>query len=135
MIRQQELEIIRLRMMINYKPDLDRLVPMSIEGILCKVCEFYQIGYNELIERNRQTERVIPRMAAAYIACKVYRHTFKQVGIKMAHRDHSTMINACDKAIEYMATNKVFERQINIIIKTIEDEFIPVSIGGGDANS
>jgi chromosomal replication initiation ATPase DnaA len=135
MIREQEREIMRLRMMVNYKPDLDRLVPMSVDGILLKVCEFFKIGYTELIEKNRQAERVVARMAAAHIACKVYGHTFKSVGIKLGHRDHTTMMNACDRASEYMATNKAFARHINIIIQNIENEFVPVSIGGCDAHS
>ena len=135
MIRDQEREIMRLRLLVNYKPDLDRLAPMSIDGILLKVCEFFKIGYTELTEKNRQTERVVARMAAAHIACKVYGHTFRSVGIKLGHRDHTTMMNACERASEYMATNKAFARHINVIIQSIENEFIPVSAPGGDANT
>lgn len=135
MIRDQEREIMRLRMLVNYKPDVDRLVPMSIDGILLKVCEFFRIGHTDLIEKNRQTERVVARMAAAHIACKVYGHTFKSVGIKLGHRDHTTMMNACERASEYMSTNKAFARHINVIIQNIENEFIPVSIAGSETNS
>lgn len=128
-------EIHRLRTMINYRPDIDRLVPMSIDGIFAKVCEFYKIDYKMLSEHNRQRERVMARMAACYISCKIYRHTFKSVGIKLSHRDHSTIMNACDKASESIETNKAFARQINIIIQSIENEFIPVPIAGSEQNS
>lgn len=135
-VRDQMGEINRLRTMINYRPDIDRLVPMSIDGIFAKVCEFYKIDFVMLSERNRQTERVMARMAACYIACKVYRHTFKSVGMAFRpQRDHSTIMNACSRAVESIETNKAFARQINIIIQSIENEFIPVPVAGSEQNS
>jgi chromosomal replication initiation ATPase DnaA len=135
-IKEQQGEIHRLRTMINYRPDIDRLVPMSVDGIFAKVCEFYKMDYAMLSERNRQAERIMARMAACYIACKVYRHTFKSVGDAFKpQRDHTTIMNACSRALESIETNKAFARQINIIIQNIENEFIPVPIAGGDANS
>ena len=135
-VRDQMGEIHRLRTMINYRPDIDRLVPMSIDGIFAHVFNFYKIDYAMLTEKNRQTERITARMAACYIAVKVYKHTFKSVGMALRPvRDHSTIMNACRRAEEYIETNKAFARQVNIIIQSIENEFIPLPTERSEQNS
>lgn len=77
-----------------------------------------------LTDRNREGERVKARMAASWICNRRYKHTFKSIGRKMAHRDHSTIMNACDKADELMRWDKAFKHQVDMIIKSIENDFI-----------
>ena len=126
-IVHQEREITRLKNIINYRALDYNVTPMSIECVIHHVCTFYNMSVEALVEKNREGERVVARMAVCWIANRRYKHTFKSIGIKLAHRDHSTIMNACDKADEFLSTNKAFKRHIDMIINTIEHEFVPVS--------
>lgn len=122
----QEREITRLKNIINYRALDHNVTPMSIECVIHHVCTFYNMSLEALVEKNREGDRIIARMAVAWISNRRYKHTFKAIGIKLSHRDHSTIMNACDKAEEYLSTNKAFKRHIDMIINTIEHEFVPV---------
>lgn len=117
-------EIIRLTNIINFRAIEHDITPMSIECVMHHVCVFYNMTVNMLVERNRKGERVKARMAACWICNRRYKHTFKSIGCKMAHRDHSTIMNACAEADNFIKTNIAFKHQVDMIIKSIENDFI-----------
>ena len=125
-VTAQDREIIRLKNIINYRAIEHNITPMSIECVFHHVCVFYNITLDMLTERNREIERVKARMAACWICNRRYKHTFKSIGVKMAHRDHSTIMNSCDKADELMRWEKAFKHQIDMIINSIEHEFVSI---------
>lgn len=122
----QDREIIRLKNIINFRALDSNITPMSIDCVVQHVCVFYNLTPSMLTERNREGERVKARMAASWICNRRYKHTFKSIGVKMAHRDHSTIMNACDKADELMRWDRAFKHQVDMIINSIEHEFVSI---------
>ena len=120
----QDREIIRLKNIINYRAIEHNITPMSIDCVMHHACVFFNMTIDMLTDRNREGERVKARMAACWICNRRYKHTFKSIGRKMAHRDHSTIMNACDKADELMRWDKAFKSQVDMIINSIEQEFV-----------
>lgn len=122
-ITAQDREIIRLKNIINYRAIENNITPMSIECVMHHVCVFFNMTVDMLIERNRKGERVKARMAVCWISQRRYNHTYKSIGIKLGHRDHSTIMNACSEADDFIQTNKSFSKQVDMIINSIEQEF------------
>ena len=122
-ITAQDREIIRLKNIINYRAIENNITPMSIECVMHHVCVFYNMTVNMLVERNRKGERVKARMAVQWIAQRRYNHTYKAIGMKLGHRDHSTIMSNCREGDDMIKTNKAFARQIDMIINSIEQEF------------
>ena len=123
LVKHKDREITRLGNIINYRAVENDIIPLSIECVIHHVCMFYNITVKQLIDKNRSHERIVSRMAVCWIANRRYKHTFKSIGVKLNHRDHSTIMNACDKADEFMQTNKAFNQHVKMIINTIETEF------------
>ncbi len=92
----------------------------SIEMIQKIVSSFFNINQNNLLDRGRKTNIAVPRMIAMYLSRELSRETLITIGMKFGRRDHSTVLNACDRIAKMMNESNDFKKQIEHIIHLIE---------------
>jgi chromosomal replication initiator protein len=125
-IVNQDREIVRLKNIINYRAIEHDIIPMSLDCVMHHVCVFFHLTREMLIEQNRSVERVRARMVMCYIAQRRYSHTYRSIGIALGHRDHSTIMSACEKADFFVKKYNDFKYQVDLVINAIEAEFNPI---------
>jgi chromosomal replication initiator protein len=69
----------------------------GIEDLQATVAAFYKQSLSELLGKKRSKDLAYARQVAMYLARKHLKQSFKAIGELFGGRDHSTVINACDK--------------------------------------
>lgn len=94
--------------------------PVTIETIISKVCEHYNIEESVIQTKSRKREIVQARQIAMFLAKKYTDHSMSKIGQFIAKRDHATVLYAC-KAIEgLIEVDKNFKNEIEEIEATIK---------------
>ena len=89
--------------------------PVTIDTIISKVCEHYNIEESAIQTKSRKREIVQARQIAMFLAKKYTDHSMSKIGQFIAKRDHATVIYAC-KAVEgLMQVDKNFKNEIEEI--------------------
>ncbi|MBX9448939.1 MAG: chromosomal replication initiator protein DnaA, partial [Taibaiella sp.] len=70
---------------------------LSIEDIQKMVCQFYNIGYEELLTTSRKQKIVEARQITMYLAKTYTNSTLKAIGNHFSGKDHTTVIHSCQK--------------------------------------
>ena len=74
---------------------------LTIETILTRVADHYQIRHSDMTSKRRPANIAIPRQIAMYLARTLTKHSLQEIGDAFGGRDHGTVIHAC-KAVENM---------------------------------
>ncbi len=86
-----------------------------VSNILDIVSTEYQVSLDELKSKSRKKNLVTPRHIAMYLIKENTDLTLQSIASIFNKKDHSTIINACDKVIEQMSSNNTyFQAVINI---------------------
>lgn len=75
----------------------------TVELIQKCVADHFDIELNELVGSKRHKQVLIPRQVAMYLCRKLAKLSYPEIGDKFGGKDHSTVINACQK-IEKLIT-------------------------------
>lgn len=94
----------------------NNLQKMSLSMIKEKVAEYYGLTVNVLESKRRKREFVIPRFIAMYIDRKHTNETLKAIGKSFGGRDHSSVINACNRIEEMMDEDITFKNEIEKVV-------------------
>ncbi|TYB31848.1 MAG: chromosomal replication initiator protein DnaA [Candidatus Mcinerneyibacterium aminivorans] len=94
----------------------NNLQKMSLSMIKEKVAEYYGLTVNVLESKRRKREFVIPRFVAMFIAREHTNETLKSIGKSFGDRDHSSVINACNRIEEMMDEDITFKNEIEKVI-------------------
>ncbi len=70
---------------------------LNIAKIRKTVCDYYNITKQQICSANRTKNIAIPRHIAMYLCREMLDSSYKEIGNEFGKRDHSTVINACEK--------------------------------------
>jgi chromosomal replication initiator protein len=93
---------------------------ITVEEIQTKVAEQYNIKTSEIISSSRKQDFARPRQIAMYIAKMVTTKSLADIGKYFGGKDHTTVIHACKKVEEMIATNTQLEAEVNALISKIK---------------
>ncbi len=74
---------------INKNNEIDKLFDV--------ICGYFNITKTDLMSKSRKRIYVYPRQIAMYIMRELYSLPYKKIGAQFGGKDHSTVMNACDK--------------------------------------
>ena len=89
----------------------DRLV--NVENIQRTVAEYYKIRVSDLLSPKRTRSVTRPRQAAMALSKELTNHSLPEIGQFFGGRDHTTVLHACRKVQEIMASDAKFQEDYN----------------------
>ena len=87
----------------------------SFKQIMEAVSDFYDISPQDLANRSRRKDIVVPRQVAMYLMREELRASFPGIGEQMGGRDHSTAMHAHEKISRELEQDESLEQNINNI--------------------
>ena len=89
----------------------DIIQPSTLRKVTCPVvmdvvARYYGIGIEDLRSNRRSKEVSDPRQIAMFLCRTLLDMTFPQIGQEFGNRDHSTVMHACSKVTEALATDQ-----------------------------
>ncbi len=92
---------------------------ITIEYIQETVASYYKITVDELKSKRRTKPLTIYRHIAMYLCRKLLDDSLEEIGSKFGGRDHSTVMNGCDKVSALIENNDKFSVDVAAIEKRI----------------
>ena len=95
----------------------NNLEKMSLSVIKEKVASYFGLTVGILESKRRKKEFVIPRFIAMYIARRYTNNTLKEIGRFFGNRDHSSVINACNRVEQMIKEDINFKNKYEKVIR------------------
>ncbi len=92
---------------------------INIEYIQEVVASYYKISVDELISKRRTKPLTIYRHIAMYLCRKFLDDSLEEIGSKFGGRDHSTVMNGCDKVCALLENDNAYAIDVAAIEKRI----------------
>lgn len=86
---------------------------VSVERIKNAVADYYNLSTTQLISKVRTNNIATARHVAMYLCRSILDIPFIQIGVEFGGRDHSTVINACEKIEELLKTDEQYKKAID----------------------
>jgi chromosomal replication initiator protein len=77
----------------------------TIEAIQAAACEQFGVSQEELLSRSRVARVAWPRQAAMYVARELTGHSLPVIAQRFGGRDHTTVLHACRRVADRLATD------------------------------
>lgn len=94
--------------------------PLTIDDILGKVCNHYNVTTAAVNSRSRKKDIVIARQVTMYMAQKYTKLPASRIGKLVGGRDHSTVIHSCSKIEDRLSVDKNFTDELALIEKSFK---------------
>ena len=94
--------------------------PLTVDDIMDKVCNEYEVTYNLIKGRSRKKEVVVPRQIVMYLAEKYTKIPVSRIGSMIGSRDHSTVLHSIAKVKEQIQTDGLFRQRVERIEKQLQ---------------
>lgn len=94
--------------------------PITIESIISKVCEHYNIDEAAIHTKTRKREIVQVRQIAMFLAKKHTENSASKIGQLIGKRDHATVLHACKTVKDLIEVDKSFKAEIEEIEASIK---------------
>ncbi|MDE7161206.1 MAG: hypothetical protein K2N65_00440, partial [Anaeroplasmataceae bacterium] len=91
----------------------------NYDAALSVISNTYSISTADLLGKSRNAKYVLPRHVAMYILKTHYDFTYSKIGVILNGRDHTTIMNGCNKIEEELKTNLELKMAIDSILKKI----------------
>ncbi|MEN9561122.1 MAG: hypothetical protein RIQ56_395 [Candidatus Parcubacteria bacterium] len=95
----------------NVKPNRG----VSVEEIVRRVAQYYEVAEKSIYEKTRKKEVVKPRQIIMYILREEFNVSYPSIGEKLGGRDHTTVIHSCEKIKEEMKSSNSLEQELEHI--------------------
>ena len=92
---------------------------VNYEDALSIIANMYNISVYDICDKSRNAKHVLPRHITMYILKTRYNLTYKKIGDILNGRDHTTIMNGCNKIETEMKTNEELKMAIESIIKKL----------------
>lgn len=89
--------------------------PLTIDDILEKVCNHFNVSQQNVFSRSRKREYVLVRQVSMYLAQKYTKMPASRIGQLIGNRDHSTVIHSCSTIEKRMKIDKDFQSEMTEI--------------------
>ena len=93
---------------------------LSIEAIQKIVAHFFQIRVADMKGQSRLRALVRPRQVAMYLCRKHTRASFPELGSRFGHKDHTTIINACNRIDRLADADPALRGQLTELERQLE---------------
>ncbi len=87
----------------------------TFQDILEAVSRYYSVSVQDMIGASRVKEILIPRQIVMYLGRKYLRMSTVRLGEIFSGRDHTTVMNACEKIAEKMQNDSQLLREVRAI--------------------
>ncbi len=95
----------------NVKPNRG----VSVEEVVRRVAQYYEIPEKSIYEKTRKKEVVKPRQIIMYVLREEFGVSYPSIGEKLGGRDHTTVIHSCEKIKEEVKGNNSLEQELDHI--------------------
>jgi chromosomal replication initiator protein len=89
--------------------------PLTVDDILEKVCNHYQVEQQHVFSKSRKRDYVIVRQVSMYLAQKYTKMPASRIGQLIGGRDHSTVIHSCSTVEQRLKIDKSFSAELSSI--------------------
>ena len=89
--------------------------PLTIDDILEKVCNHYNVEQQQVFSKSRRRDFVMLRQISMYLAQKYTKMPASRIGQLIGGRDHSTVIHSCSTIEQRLKIDKAFSAEISSI--------------------
>jgi chromosomal replication initiator protein len=89
--------------------------PMSIAAIQMAAAHLFGLTTEQLLSRNRAERIAWPRQLAMYLSRELTDHSLPAIGRAFGGRDHTTVLSACRRATERIATDPEAYAQLSAL--------------------
>ncbi|MCX7725841.1 MAG: chromosomal replication initiator protein DnaA [Chitinispirillaceae bacterium] len=110
------IEMVKNILKENVKKEIDKI---SLDKIIEKCAEYYNISVNSILEKNRLKEVALCRQIAMYIAKTVTNNSLKTIGLNFGGRDHSTVVHAIKTIENLKKEDASISKDIESIISSL----------------
>jgi len=107
------------------KEMIDKLIKstkreISIDYIQKVVCNYYNIGLEQLQSKTRKREIVQARQVAMFFSKTMTKSSLATIGSQIGGKDHATVLHACKTVNNLIETDKRFRLQVDEIEKKLK---------------
>ncbi len=89
--------------------------PLTIDDILEKVCQHYNVAQQHVFSKSRKRDYVQVRQVSMYLAQKYTKMPASRIGQLIGNRDHSTVIHSCNTIEQRLKVDKAFSAELSSI--------------------
>lgn len=89
--------------------------PITIDSIISKVCEYYNVETEAIQSKSRKHEIVQARQISMFLASKYLDYSTSKIGAYIGKRDHATVLHAFSTVRDQMQVDKSFKADIENI--------------------
>lgn len=89
--------------------------------VLSLFLAYYKIDLEIIRARSKKTDLVIYRAILVYLMRKYNNTSYSKLGVFLGNRDHATMINSYNTALNLLETNKSIREQVTKLEKLIQN--------------
>jgi chromosomal replication initiator protein len=87
----------------------------SINDVIEKIAEFYEIDKSSIYEKTRRKEVVKPRQLIMFVLREDLGVSYPTIGQKLGGRDHTTVIHSCEKVKNDLKHDSILSQELNQI--------------------
>ena len=116
MFSSEEITIDHVKINLKELFDVDLKKTVSATDIIQKVSEKFDVSVEDLKSKSRHSRIIQPRFVGMYLCRELAGMTTTEIGKEFGDRDHSTVINACNKISEDMLSDPEFKEHIGDLI-------------------
>lgn len=106
---------LELAQQILFKNNKKEDKPLTIETIINKVCEYYDIPIDAIQTKSRKHEIVQVRQISMYLAKKHLDYSTSKIGAYIGKRDHATVLHACNIVRDQLQVDRNFRKDVENI--------------------
>jgi len=86
---------------------------ISIEEVIRRVSQYYEVPEKNILEKTRKKEVVKPRQVIMYLLREEFNVSFPTIGEKLGGRDHTTVIHSCEKIKTDLKNSPALEQELD----------------------
>lgn len=88
---------------------------ITVQDVIKVVADFFEVSQQELTDRSRKREVVLPRQICMYLMRDMLNLSYPHIGEKLGKRDHTTAIHAFLKVSREVSQNPQLNQRITLI--------------------
>ncbi len=108
-----------LEALLAYKKNNHYDESNSYDALLSIIADFYGITVSDILSTKRKQNYVLPRHIAMYILKQNFNYPYAKIGVILGNRDHTTIMNGCNKIEDEIKQNKELKMAVDTILKKV----------------
>jgi chromosomal replication initiator protein len=96
---------------------------VSVEEITKRVCDHFDMPFEQIISKSRKANIVKARQIAMYFSKKLTKSSLANIGKHFGNRDHSTVIHANEQVKNQIDTDPKYRKQVEELEKILSLSF------------